>query len=161
LVGMPFQLTEPKDQPDWMKVPAEYIFKAETWLRTTKNDVCKWVGPRLSTEFPVIIQGTGSGDTMRNYVGCFCAGVLAVGLALLWTVFVVILQVVNSPWKADVWLHDTVRVIVRYYLIQMLFGYGFAKVFPMQFSPPSAYRLGLQLGDMSPMGLLWTMMGFS
>ena len=43
----------------------------------------------------------------------------------------------------------------------MFFGYGFAKVVPLQFAQPSSIRLGQQLGDMSPMGLLWTFMGFS
>jgi hypothetical protein len=51
--------------------------------------------------------------------------------------------------------------LVRFYLVQMFFGYGFAKVFPLQFPPPGSYRLTEQVGDLSPMGLLWTFMGFS
>jgi hypothetical protein len=51
--------------------------------------------------------------------------------------------------------------MVRFFLAMMLFSYGFAKVVPLQFAPPSSFRLALQVGDMSPMGLLWTFMGFS
>jgi hypothetical protein len=161
LIVMPFQLIEPKDQPAWMKVPREYIEEANGWIYKTSNDVIKRVGPYLSQEYPVVIQGTGSGDTMRNYVGCFCAAVLAAGLALAWSIIIVLLHLMKVPWKGDAWLHGTTRVIVRFFLILMLFGYGFAKVFPMQFSQPTSLKLSEQLGDMSPMGLLWTMMGFS
>lgn len=160
LVGLPFQLIEPEKQPAWMKPVTEYYGQAYSWIYTTKNDLCKKVAPYISDQ-PVIIQPTGSGDTMRNYVGCFCAAVIAAGLAIAWSIIMIILHLAGVPWKGDAWLHGTTRVIVRFFLIQMLFGYGFAKVFPMQFSPPSAFRLGQQLGDMSPMGLLWTMMGFS
>lgn len=160
LLGMPFQVIDPEKQPNWMKTPAEYYGKGYAWVYQKKNEACDWVGKEVFN-VKVIIQPTGSGDTMRNYIGCFCAAVIATGLALVWTVLLLFLAMWKVSWKGDAWLHGTVRVIVRYFLIQMLFGYGFAKVFPMQFSPPSAFRLSQQLGDMSPMGLLWTMMGFS
>ena len=67
----------------------------------------------------------------------------------------------KPDWHPDRRLHGLVRVLVRFFLCQMLFGYGFAKVFPLQFAEPSSFRLAQQLGDMSPMGLLWTFMGFS
>ena len=38
---------------------------------------------------------------------------------------------------------------------------GLPKSFPLQFAQPSSSRLAQPLGDMSPMGLLWTFMGFS
>ncbi|MFT3879842.1 MAG: hypothetical protein QM703_09300 [Gemmatales bacterium] len=160
LVGLPFQLVQPKNQPEWMKTVSEYYGKAYSRLYTTRNDACKWVGTNVF-DVKVIIQPTGSGDTMRNYVGCFCASVIAAALTLAWTVIVLCFQWFQVRWPLDRWLHRFTRVVVRFFLIQMLFGYGFAKVFPMQFAPPSAFRLTQQLGDMSPMGLLWTFMGFS
>ena len=50
---------------------------------------------------------------------------------------------------------------MRYYLAIMLIGYGFAKVFRTQFPFLSEYRLLQSYGDSSPMGLLWTFMGYS
>lgn len=160
LVGLPFQLIQPKDQPAWMKTPSEYYGKAYTWMYKTKNEACQWAGEKVFDK-KVIIQMTGSGDTMRSYVGCFCAAVIAAGLALLWSFIIIIFKAADLKWNGDAWLHSLVRVFVRFFLMQMLFGYGFAKVFPLQFAPPSSFRLAQQLGDMSPMGLLWTFMGYS
>lgn len=160
LVGLPVQLIEPNSQPAWMKPYAEYYGKAYSWIFQTKNEVCQWIGPKVFDK-PVVIQMTGSGDTMRNYVGCFCAVVLAVGLALCWSILIAFTRWFNLRWNGDRWLHGVVRVFVRFFLIQVLFSYGFAKVFPLQFAPPNSFRLNQQLGDMSPMGLLWTFMGFS
>ncbi|HQR05350.1 MAG TPA: hypothetical protein PLN21_00940 [Gemmatales bacterium] len=143
-----------------MKSGSEYYGKAYSWLYTTKNDACKWVGTNVF-DVKVIVQPTGSGDTMRNYVGCFCAGVIAAALTLAWTLIALSLQLFQVRWQLDRCLHQFTRVVVRFFLIQMLFGYGFAKVFPLQFSPPSAFRLVQPLGEMSPMGLLWTFMGYS
>ena len=67
----------------------------------------------------------------------------------------------KPDWHPDRRLHGLVRVLVRFFLCEMLLGYGFAKVFPLQFAQPSSFRLAQQLGDMSPMGLLWTFMGYS
>jgi hypothetical protein len=42
-----------------------------------------------------------------------------------------------------------------------MLAYGLYKVFPTQFPFPSAARLEERVGDLSPMGLLWTFMGYS
>jgi hypothetical protein len=159
LVGLPFQLVETNDQPAWMKAGGEKFGEAYSWITRQESDVCTWVGGRLHVE--VIIQPTGSGDTMRAYVGCFCALVVAAVAALLWTVVVMLVQRRKPDWHPDRHLHGVVRVLVRFFLASMFFGYGLAKVFPLQFAQPSSFRLAQQLGDMSPMGLLWTFMGFS
>ena len=52
-------------------------------------------------------------------------------------------------------------VLIRYYLAAQLINYGLAKLYYLQFQALSAFRLDQTLGDMSPMGLLWTFMGFS
>jgi hypothetical protein len=109
----------------------------------------------------VIIQLTGSGDTMRACIGCICAVAIAAVAALLWTAVVWLVRRRKPDWNPDGRLHGIVRVLVRFFLCEMLLGYGFAKVFPLQFAEPSSFRLNQQLGDMSPMGLLWTFMGFS
>ena len=89
------------------------------------------------------------------------AVVIAAVAALLWTLVALLVQRRRPDWHADQQLHAFVRVLVRFFLCEMLLGYGFAKVFPLQFSEPSQFRLAQPLGDMSPMGLLWTFMGYS
>jgi hypothetical protein len=118
------------------------------------------VGDRV-LRVEAIIQPTGSGDTMRAYIGCLCALVIAAAFAVLWSAAEWFVRRRRPDWNLDARLDAIVRVLVRFFLFEMLLGYGFAKVFPMQFAEPSAFRLGQQLGDMSPMGLLWTFMGFS
>ena len=184
LLGLPLQLVEGENQPAWMQGAGAKYGEGYSWLTTTKNDACKWVGDRV-LHVEVINQLTGSGDTMRGYVGCLCAVVISAVAALLWTMLVLLLRprqpdahpggaMVSEKagtrsgleqWRPDRHpdrrLYGTVRVLVRFFLCQMLFSYGFAKVIPLQFAQPSSFRLAQQLGDMSPMGLLWTFMGFS
>jgi len=50
---------------------------------------------------------------------------------------------------------------LRYYLAITLMLYGFVKIIKLQFPFPSLIRLTEPLGDFSPMGLLWTFMGYS
>ncbi len=160
LIALPFQLIEPQAQPAWMNAARTKYGEAYVWITSKKDDACKSVGGRI-LRVDVIIQPTGSGDTMRAYVGCLCAVVIAAVAALLWTAAVLLVHRQKPDWDPDGPLHAMIRVLVRFFLIQMLFGYGFAKVCPLQFPEPGSFRLAQQLGDMSPMGLLWTFMGFS
>ncbi len=160
LLGLPFSFVEDKDQPVWLKAIGEKYGAAYSWIGKQNNNVCIWVGAR-ALHVEAIIQPTGSGDTMRAYIGCVCAVAIAAVAALLWTAVVWLARRRKPDWDWDGRLHGLVRVLVRFFLCEMLLGYGFAKVFPLQFAEPSSFRLGQQLGDMSPMGLLWTFMGFS
>jgi hypothetical protein len=160
LMGLPFQLIEADKQPAWMHAAGEKYGEAYSWISSQKNDACTWVGDRV-LHVETIIQLTGSGDTMRAYVGCLCAVVIAAIAALLWTVLVLLVERRKAARNPDGVVHGLIRVLLRFFLCAMLLGYGFAKVFPLQFPAPSAFRLGQQLGDMSPMGLLWTFMGYS
>ncbi|QEH34631.1 hypothetical protein OJF2_31720 [Aquisphaera giovannonii] len=160
LVGLPFAFAGEEDQPAWMKAAGDGFTAAYSWIGKQKDDACVWAGRRaLGVE--VIIQPTGSGDTMRAYVGVALAAAIAAVAAPLWTVAV---RLVRGKWPEsdpDARLHVIVRVLVRFFLCEMFLGYGFAKVFPVQFAGPSPMRLAQPLGQMSPMGLLWTFMGFS
>ncbi|HET7433372.1 MAG TPA: hypothetical protein VFN10_01530 [Thermoanaerobaculia bacterium] len=97
---------------------------------------------------------TGSGDTTFSYVLVFVMAAIAAMATLIWS----ILDRRRANYaKLYVWL----RVIVRYSLAVAMVSYGAAKVIKMQFPDPTLDRLVQPLGDMSPMGLLWTFMGFS
>jgi hypothetical protein len=160
LIGIVFGFMEPGDQPTWMNTANEWFGQAYLWIYNQKNEACQQVGAQI-LHVDVIIQPTGSGDTMRAYVGCFCALVSAAGLTLIWSLILWALARWKPSWNPRVRFVNVVRVLLRFYLAEMFFGYGFAKVFPLQFPPPGSYRLSEQVGEMSPMGLLWTFMGFS
>jgi hypothetical protein len=59
------------------------------------------------------------------------------------------------------YLHQWLRLLVRLLLGTALLGYGAAKVIKSQFPDPALWRLLEPYGDSSPMGLLWTFMGYS
>lgn len=95
----------------------------------------------------------GSGDTTFNYVELLVRVPAALLLAAAWTFLP--RRVSEARWRALLVLH------LRYVLAAAMLGYGFAKVFPGQFGPPSLDRLNSTYGESSPMGLLWTLMGLS
>lgn len=64
LVALPFQLVERAAQPAWMRAAIQKYGEAYSWITQVEGDACKWVGDRL-LHVEVIIQPTGSGDTMR------------------------------------------------------------------------------------------------
>lgn len=97
---------------------------------------------------------TGSGDTPIEY----CKAALFAATAL----------VASAAWSlaarrslAHPRLHALLRIHVRYVLAAAMLGYGFAKVFKSQFQMPEGESLFTPLGQKSPMGLLWSFMGFS
>lgn len=97
---------------------------------------------------------TGSGDSLYNYVSVLLYAIVSLIATLIWSILDR-----NRPnyEKGLQWL----IVLIRYYLIYQMILYGLAKVFYMQFQPPRFARLIQPYGDSSPMGLLWTFMGFS
>ena len=96
---------------------------------------------------------TGSGDTSFNYATTFILMLLAAIITLVWSLM-------DRERLAYGKLAAGLNILVRYYLAQVLLGYGFNKVFPLQFRT-SPGRLSATYGESSPMGLLWTFMGSS
>jgi hypothetical protein len=101
------------------------------------------------------LDGTnGSGDTTLHYVSFFvCLSLSVIGM-MAWSVIDRRRVEYN---KMLYWL----LVLVRFYLAFILIGYGLVKIFYLQFSFPTTYRLLQTYGESSPMGLLWTFMGYS
>ena len=56
---------------------------------------------------------------------------------------------------------ETLRVLLRYSIALGITSYGIAKILPMQFSEIRVATLETRVGDLSPMGLLWTFMQYS
>lgn len=114
-----------------------------------------WTGAHiLHLATPVEYQPTGSGDTMHDWVLVFLSLLIAVFAAGLWSVL-------DRHRKDYARLAGWSRVYLRYALASVMLGYGFSKVFDLQFSPPTGMRLTETYGESSPMGLAWTFMGAS
>jgi hypothetical protein len=108
----------------------------------------------LSGPVTVYPPVNGSGDTTLDYIQDLCFVVLAAVVTIVWSIF-------DRRRSEYVKLHLCLRICMRYALALTLFSYGFAKVIPTQFAFPGLSRLIEPLGEFSPMGLLWTFMGYS
>ncbi len=127
---------------------AGYLF---TWMQS----LSLWTGAHvLHLSKPIIIAPTGSGDTMIGWVSNFVTLALAVMIALVWSG----LDRHRRDYRK---LYEWLRILVRFALAFTMFGYGFNKIFPLQFGRPGLERLVEPFGDLSPMGLLWSFMGYS
>lgn len=96
----------------------------------------------------------GSGDTTWNWLQQL--GILFTA-SLGSIVWLIVARSRANHEKLAYWL----KIYLRYYLAATMFSYGFVKVFPLQFGNITTYRLYERLGEMSPMGLLWTFMAYS
>jgi len=97
---------------------------------------------------------SGSGDRTYNYVELLFNLTLALVIAASWT-----LRARGRPVGSRT--AEMVRSYVRYALAAWLFYYGWFKVIPTQMPAPGPDRLLNTIGNTSPMGLLWTLMGSS
>jgi hypothetical protein len=106
-------------------------------------------GADISTE----VLHTGSGDGLYNYISIVFLLLLSLLCTLVWTAL--------DKRTNYGWLLQALIVMVRYYLIVQMALYGLAKVLHSQFPEPAFHRLLQPFGESSPMGLLWTFMGYS
>jgi hypothetical protein len=101
----------------------------------------------------ITIFPNGSGDTTFNYVQVLLFAIVSVVGALVWTVV--------GKHNHDPVLRDRFHIYLRYVLGYTMISYGLAKVLTTQFAPPGPDRLATTFGEFSPMGLLWSFMGYS
>ncbi|MBT1706143.1 DoxX family protein [Chryseosolibacter indicus] len=105
-------------------------------------------------DYQSLVKPGGSGDTTYNYIQVFLFFTIAILTTIVWSI---VDRKRNSYENLLYWL----VIILRYYLAVVMIGYGFAKVFKTQFPFPVVQRLMQTYGESSPMGLLWTFMGYS
>ncbi|MEP6691697.1 MAG: hypothetical protein ABJD07_11100 [Gemmatimonadaceae bacterium] len=117
--------------------------------------IVPWVGAHvLHLSKPITVLPSGSGDTTFNYVQLFCYVVIALLAAAVWSVL-------DRRRTNYVVARDRLRIYVRYALATTMLGYGAYKVIKSQFPDPSLDRLITPYGQFSPMGVLWSFMGYS
>jgi len=103
-----------------------------------------------------LIPPGGSGDTTFSYVSLFVYFVLAISVALIWSV----LDRRKSDYRTT---KDLLRSYLRYVLAITMLSYGLAKMGSVmnQFPEPGVDQLMKTYGDSSPMNLVWNWMGAS
>ncbi len=140
--------------------PFSWIALGAGWVTNQYEHATQWAVVQFAThvlrlpEGSIIIQMTGSGDTLLAYVEALLDLALAVLGAIIWTTL-------DRRRPAYARLEGLLRIYMRYALASIMLGYGLAKLPPTQFQPPGPERLMRTFGEASPMGLLWTFMGFS
>jgi len=97
---------------------------------------------------------TGSGDTTWHFVQLLLIAIIAGAGALIWT----LIDRKRLHYRR---MAAAMLVLLRYYLAYFMLLYGISKIFKAQFPDLGPPRMDDRLGDMSPMGLLWTFMGHS
>ena len=114
----------------------------------------EWLGGAvLGIEVPSPLPN-GSGDQLFYYVELLCMVVVSALGAIAWSI-----ADRRSPHHRE--LVELLRIYLRYLLAFIMLSYGMVKVLKSQFPDPSPIRLVTPVGQMSPMGLLWTFMGYS
>jgi hypothetical protein len=125
-----------------------YYEKATDWLTL-------WLGQHvLQLKTLEKIEMTGSGDTTFDYVKFFMTAVISILISA--GSFIFIFR--NTNYDK---LYDFIRTYARYYVALYLISYGLAKFYEGQFPFPGVSRMEQTYGNSSPMGLLWTFMGYS
>jgi len=114
-----------------------------------------WTGKHvLHLSYPITIFESGSGDKTYDWVRALITICLTFAGTLIWT----LLDRKRPDYaRLSRWL----RVYIRIVLGATLIGYGAYKVIKTQFPAPFFFTLMEPYGEASPMGLLWTFMGFS
>lgn len=125
-------------------------FYADHW-----NAGISWAAAHLlHLEGPISEASNGSGDRLFSWVEMGCYLALAALAAVVWSALDR-----KRPHYQE--LNGWLRILVRYQLAGIMIGYGLAKMIKNQFPFPFPIRLEEKVGDLSPMGLLWTFMGYS
>ena len=131
------------------------LFVTFLFLRWLIDPLLAWMGESifgLSENLSRV--SSGSGDRTMDYLAVFLQAILAVTGTIAWSL---IGRRRSSHRKLRFWFMSLLRLFVA----AVMLVYGFAKVFLIQFQTPSLTLLVQQVGEMSPMGLAWTFMGFN
>jgi uncharacterized membrane protein YphA (DoxX/SURF4 family) len=128
------------------------------WLADLYDSGWKALIERLADTFQldVLIQAeeNGSGDTSAAYLTLVCELAVAAIGAAVWSAL-------DRSRTAHPRAAQLLRVYLRFVLAYSMMWYGLAKILKSQFPFPTPGRLMQPFGEASPMGLLWTFMGYS
>lgn len=124
-------------------------------LQEPLHKILPWIGKNiLHIQYEIRLHASGSGDSTYDYLVLLAIAMLAFIGTIVWST----LDRNRSNYEM---LYYWLTVAIRYYVGLTLFNYGIIKVIKLQFESPGLYRLSEPIGDLSPMGLAWTFLGFS
>lgn len=122
------------------------------------NRLSEWVGFHVFhlTGVGAHFHSTGSGDTAVQWVQQLLFIVLAIAGGLIWTA----ISAARGNRRVEygalyAWLRFLLRLTTAFFMLL----YGLSKVFPMQMAPVSIAVLNEPVGQMSPMTMLWSLIG--
>jgi hypothetical protein len=95
-----------------------------------------------------------NGDVAEEFGRLLLCVVIAAVAALWWTT-------ADRRKPRAAWVPETLRVVLRYSIVLGLISYAVAKIIPVQFPALTGPTLAARVGDLSPIALLWTFMGYS
>ena len=95
-----------------------------------------------------------NGDVAEEFGRLLLAVVIAIVVAACWTI-------ADRQRPRSRWVGDALRVLLRFSIALGLASYAVAKLLPLQFPSPATLTLEQRVGDLTPMTLLWTFMGYS
>ncbi len=144
LLCLPFPLNLiPKTEPVWT-----VYSDAWTWLSKQVDTILLGTGADYNA------PSNGSGDRTVDFVLVLTTALASSVITAAWTL-------IGRRSNAYPRLAHGLWIYVRLYLGYIMLSYGLSKVFVHQFPFPTPSRLAQPVGNMSPMGLLWTFMGAS
>ncbi len=112
------------------------------------------LGRLLGLSQPLEFIHNGSADTSYGWVRLLALALTALVATAVWSL-------ADRRRRDYERLHAWLRSFLRFTVAGFMFYYGFAKVLHTQFPAPVSGWLERSYGDSSPMGLLWTFMGYS
>ena len=135
------------------------MFSAFKEMIVAYNDlwtpIVNWVGGNvLQIETEIINNENGSGDHLFDYVKQFTFLLISFVVMVVWSVLD---RHRSSYYKLDRWF----LMVLSIWAGTIAIGYGWVKVFPLQFVKPFYTTLLQTYGQSSPMHLMWTFMGAS
>ncbi|MEM9546416.1 MAG: hypothetical protein AAGA77_10620 [Bacteroidota bacterium] len=118
------------------------------------NFAVPWFAALVGETENVQSIASGSGDTWFDLYSMYFFAVVSV-------IFAIVVSIIDYKRPNYNHLHKWFLILIRYFVAYQMISYGYAKIFYLQFGPPTISGMNTLLGDKSPMGLLWAFMGFS
>jgi hypothetical protein len=113
-----------------------------------------WSNTHLFKTYDELILPNGSSDTSWYYSFLKVVALVAVLVALIWTIWK---RKSATTGRLTSWF----LLMLRYHLIIICFYYGIIKLFALQMPFPSLSMMATPVGELHPMRLSWVFMGYS
>lgn len=136
----------------YVPVIGDWVFAAWTAIQ---HAAAGWVANHLlGLGSELYTSPSGSGDRTVDYVIAMMSAVIALASALTWTL-------VDRKPRAYPRVARWLEIDCRLALAVIMISYGLIKVAALQMPQPGLTQLLTPLGELTPMGLVWTLMGVS